>query len=189
MFVDVDAAGADQARICNDSERAWWSLSSNEIITAMNPWGSLERAVTGVRLLEGRRVSDDRYEFDAEYEMLCITKRDPIKPEELRRMAESISRRGLWEQLDASARHRGLTRAHLRHDPWSSSVGSGHLCARQMGGRGQNRQIIDQGRVNATDLKQTRSFLIECLEQHGYFPELTPLRFQHARDGGQRHCR
>ncbi len=76
-----------------------------EIVTDMNPlWDPVERAVTGVRLLEGRRVSDDRYEFDAEYEMLCITKRDPIKPEELRRMAESMRSQGReaeWEQLDA----------------------------------------------------------------------------------------
>ena len=76
-----------------------------EIVTEMNPmWDPVERAVTDVRLLEGRRVSDERYEFDAEYEVLCITERDPISPEEIQRSAEimrSQGREAEWEQLDA----------------------------------------------------------------------------------------
>lgn len=47
-----------------------------EIVTETNPmWDPVERAVTDVRLLAGRWVSDERYEFDAEYEVLSITQR------------------------------------------------------------------------------------------------------------------
>lgn len=75
-----------------------------EIVTETNPlWDPVERAVTDVRLLAGRRVSDDRYEFDAEYEVLSITKREPMSTNELQRMAQSMRSQGReqeWQQME-----------------------------------------------------------------------------------------
>ena len=76
-----------------------------EIVTETNPlWDPVERAVTDARLLAGRRVSDDRYEFDAEYEVLSITRREPMSTHELQRMAASMRSRGReqeWERMEA----------------------------------------------------------------------------------------
>lgn len=80
-------------------------LELYEIVIESNPlWDPVERAVTDVRLLAGRRVADDRYEFDAEYEVLCITKREPMGAAELQRMADSMRRQGReaeWERMEA----------------------------------------------------------------------------------------
>ena len=79
-----------------------------EIVTENNPmWDPVERAVTDVRLLAGRRVTDERYEFDAEYEILCITKREPMSKDELERMADSMRRQGRekeWQRMEAQRR-------------------------------------------------------------------------------------
>ena len=79
-----------------------------EIVTEANPmWDPVERAVTDVRLLAGRRVADDLYEFDAEYEVLCITTREPMDVAELQRMAESMRSQGReqeWQQMEARRR-------------------------------------------------------------------------------------
>lgn len=76
-----------------------------EIVTETNPlWDPVERAVTDVRLLAGRRVSDDRYEFDAEYEVLYITQREPMSAAELQRMADSMRSQGRaeeWQRMEA----------------------------------------------------------------------------------------
>ena len=76
-----------------------------EIVTETNPlWDPVERAVTDVRLLAGRRVSDERYEFDAEYEVLSITTREPMSAAELQRMADSMRSQGRaqeWERMEA----------------------------------------------------------------------------------------
>ncbi len=76
-----------------------------EIVTEANPlWDPVERAVTDVRLLAGRRVSDDRYEFDAEYEVLSITQRDPMSADELQRMGDSMRSQGReqeWADMEA----------------------------------------------------------------------------------------
>jgi len=79
-----------------------------EIVTENNPlWDPVERAVTEVRLLAGRRVTDERYEFDAEYEVVCIMKREPVSTGELQRMADSMRRQGRdkeWERMEAQRR-------------------------------------------------------------------------------------
>lgn len=76
-----------------------------EIVTEMNPmWDPVERAVTDIKLLEGRRTGDDRYEFDAEYEVRCLAIREPMGEAELQRMAESMRAQGRqqeWEQMEA----------------------------------------------------------------------------------------
>lgn len=76
-----------------------------EIVTETNPlWDPVERAVTDVRLLAGRRVADDRYEFDAEYEVLSITRREPMSATELQRMADSMRSQGRedeWQRMEA----------------------------------------------------------------------------------------
>lgn len=76
-----------------------------EIVTETNPlWDPVERAATKVRLLAGRRVSDDRYEFEAEYEVLYITKREPMSAAELQRMADSMRSQGReeeWQRMEA----------------------------------------------------------------------------------------
>ena len=62
------------------------------------------RAVTDIRLIEGRRTADDRYEFDAEYEVQCLALREPMSAAELQRMAESMRAQGRqqeWEQMEA----------------------------------------------------------------------------------------
>lgn len=80
-------------------------LELYEIVTEMNPlWDPVERSVTDVRLLAGRRVSDDRYELDAEYEALCITRREPMRADELQRMADSMRSQGRaeeWARMEA----------------------------------------------------------------------------------------
>ena len=76
-----------------------------EMVTSLNPlWDPVERSVTDVRLLAGRRVSDDRYEFDAEYEVLSITTREPMAASERQRMAESMRSQGReqeWQRMEA----------------------------------------------------------------------------------------
>ncbi len=76
-----------------------------EMVTTINPlWDPVERAVTDVRLLAGRRVSEDRYEFDAEYEVLSITTREPISATEVQRMADSMRSQGRepeWKRMEA----------------------------------------------------------------------------------------
>lgn len=76
-----------------------------EIVTEMNPlWDPVERSVTDVRLLTARRVSEDRYELDAEYEVLCITRREPMSAEELQRIADSMRNQGRaeeWARMEA----------------------------------------------------------------------------------------
>lgn len=76
-----------------------------EIVTEMNPlWDPVERAVTDIRLIEGRRTADDRYEFDAEYEVQCLALREPMSAAELQRMADSMRAQGRqqeWEQMEA----------------------------------------------------------------------------------------
>ena len=76
-----------------------------EMVTSINPlWDPVERSVTDVRLLAGRRVADDRYEFDAEYEVLSITTREPMSATELQRMADSMRSQGReeeWKRMEA----------------------------------------------------------------------------------------
>jgi hypothetical protein len=76
-----------------------------EIVTEMNPmWDPVERAVTDVRLLAGRQVAADRYEFDAEYEVQCLAIREPMSAAELQRMADSMRAQGRqqeWEKMEA----------------------------------------------------------------------------------------
>lgn len=76
-----------------------------EIVSETNPlWDPVERAVTDVRLLAGRRVAEDRYEFDAEYEVLAITRREPMSANELQRMAASMRSQGReeeWQRMEA----------------------------------------------------------------------------------------
>ena len=76
-----------------------------EMVTTINPlWDPVERSVTDVRLLAGRRVSEDRYEFDAEYEVLSITTREPMSATELQRMADSMRSQGReqeWKRMEA----------------------------------------------------------------------------------------
>lgn len=80
-------------------------MQLHEIVTEMNPlWDPVERAVTDIRLIEGRRTADDRYEFDAEYEVQCLALREPMSAAELQRMAESMRAQGRqqeWEQMEA----------------------------------------------------------------------------------------
>jgi hypothetical protein len=80
-------------------------LELYEMVTSMNPlWDPVERAVTDVRLLAGRRVSEDRYEFDAEYEVLSITTREPMSVDELQRTADSMRSQGReaeWKRMEA----------------------------------------------------------------------------------------
>lgn len=75
-----------------------------EMVTTTNPlWDPVERTVTDVRLLAGRRVSEDRYEFDAEYEVLSITTREPMSASELQRMADSMRSQGReqeWKRME-----------------------------------------------------------------------------------------
>jgi hypothetical protein len=76
-----------------------------EMVTSINPlWDPVERSVTDVRLLAGRRVSEDRYEFDAEYEVLSITTREPMSATELQRIADSMRSQGReeeWKRMEA----------------------------------------------------------------------------------------
>ena len=76
-----------------------------EMVTSLNPlWDPVERSVTDVRLLSGRRVSEDRYEFDAEYEVLSITTREPMSESERQRMADSMRSQGReqeWNLMEA----------------------------------------------------------------------------------------
>lgn len=76
-----------------------------EIVATINPlWDPVERAVTDVRVLAGRRVSEDRYEFDAEYEVLSITTREPMSASELQRIADSMRSQGReqeWKHMEA----------------------------------------------------------------------------------------
>lgn len=80
-------------------------LELYEIVHESNPlWDPVERTVTDVRLLQGRRVADDRYEFDADYEVLCLSKREPISASELQRMGDSMRSQGRepeWKQMEA----------------------------------------------------------------------------------------
>lgn len=76
-----------------------------EVVTEFNPlWDPVERAVTDVRLLEGRRLGDDRYELDAEYEVLCVAKREPMRAEELELIGRNMRAQGReqeWLRLEA----------------------------------------------------------------------------------------
>jgi hypothetical protein len=80
-------------------------LELYEMVTSINPvWDPVERTVTDVRLLAGRRVSADRYEFDAEYEVLSITTREPMGADERQRMADSMRSQGReqeWKRMEA----------------------------------------------------------------------------------------
>ena len=80
-------------------------MQLHEIVTEMNPlWDPVERAVTDIRLIEGSRTADDRYEFDAEHEVQCLALREPMSAAELQRMAESMRAQGRqqeWEQMEA----------------------------------------------------------------------------------------
>lgn len=76
-----------------------------EVVTEFNPlWDPVERAVTDVRLLDGRRLADDRYELDAEYEVLCVAKREPMRAEELALIGRNMRAQGReqeWLRMEA----------------------------------------------------------------------------------------
>jgi hypothetical protein len=76
-----------------------------EMVTTINPvWDPVERTVTDVRLLAGRKVSEERYEFDAEYEILSIDTREPTSESELQRIADSMRSQGReqeWKRMEA----------------------------------------------------------------------------------------
>ena len=80
-------------------------LELYEMVPTLNPlWDPVERSVTDVRLLSGRRVSEDRYEFDAEYEVLSIATREPMSASELQRVADSMRSQGReeeWKEMEA----------------------------------------------------------------------------------------
>lgn len=87
----------------------------HEMVVEMNPlWDPVSRAITDARLLAGRRVAEDRYEFEAEYEVHYLYPPSEITEADVQRAETSMRAQGREAEFRQLEARRKAAQAYLR---------------------------------------------------------------------------